>query len=253
VNEKRHPISIKLLADRHLENLHRCPHQFYLRQVKKQQTYTWKQVVQHAVHQVIARYYRLPKAARSTTSILQLLNTHWRKDVRLFDSKGHYYEVLAIVTNHLVQTLLTDREAEAPVILFETMRTYSFELETEIGITFHVVQWTDSSFSIKRYVLEEEMDSFESYKHMAVLFCEQGLGRLPERVEILSLLSGRAKVWHPSYEDIRHALEYMKEAKRILADPENYKRAGVLNECVHCPFKDECGSEVDVRKKEWVM
>ncbi|CEH30181.1 hypothetical protein AM501_11750 [Aneurinibacillus migulanus] len=243
MNGKERLISVKTLTDRHMEEFIRCPYQFYLRQKKKGQleSYTWKQVVQRIVRQIIEHYFQFPAQARSVSGILKLIDMYWIKQPSLFESKGHYYTVLAHVSNYLVQYLLEDCQADPPLMLFEKVKVTSKELALDLSITLQIVQGTGSSFVIKKFTLEEDEESFTSYKHIAVLFSQEAFGILPERIEIISLLSGKRKSWHPVSSDVAPALTYITVIRDLLEQPKNYEKAGQRSACVICPFKEGCG------------
>jgi CRISPR/Cas system-associated exonuclease Cas4 (RecB family) len=245
MNDQASCISVKTLADWHIEEFSRCPHQFYLKQLKKQQQYTWKQMVSYVVHLVIQDYFTLPPQGRTVTNVLRLLDTYWVKKVHLFQSKSHYYTVLASVANHLTSNLLKERESKPPVILFETLRTHSKQLQLDLSMTFHVVQWGAESLIIQKYLVDESLDKFTGYRHMALLFSEEAFERTPEKIELISLLSGKKDVWCPKEEDRIKSAAYMEEIKKRFKERSSYRQAVKSAECVSCSFQRQCEDKAD--------
>lgn len=176
----------------------------------------WIQVVQSSVNQVIFHYYRLPPERRSGLRILELIGQYWTKEVRLFDSKFHYYEVLVKATDHLLQSLPVDRHLDPPVLLFEELSTYIKELDLKLQVKLHVAHWSANSFVIKKYVVHENPYTLDLYQHMLTVFCHQSLHSFPKKVEIINILSGNKAEIEIDEKGLQKSLDYLFLTKETI-------------------------------------
>lgn len=246
------PVLIKTIADYHLEEYMRCPFQFYYRHLlgKGAICLNWRQMAQHAVHQVIHDFYKSPLEARSSVKILELIHKHWMKRVDLFHSRSHYFTVLGEITNNLLFALLEERDIEQPLFLFEKFRIHSEELQIDLAMTLHVAEWSADSFILRKYMVDAKPGYCYSYKHMAVLFSEKAFGLLPEKIEIIQLLNGKKFVYYPERKDLSEAIEYFQLTKDVLKEPHHYKRPVSFAECGKCPFIRKCHRDWVPSEKE---
>lgn len=239
-------ISVKTITDQHLEEYLRCPYQFYQKQFRGKPTTSvqWGEMVQYVVNLVVQDFYKLPSTARSAYKVLELIQQHWVKKVELFDSKIHYYLVLAKITDHLIQHLVESTITDSqPAILFEKLRIPLEELEVELAMTFHVVEWQDDSYVVKKYIVEEDENILASYKHMTTLFCNRAFQSLPERIEVISLLSGKVHCYYPTMDDVQTALDYLQLTRNLLQETKSY------TEC-NCAMHKRCNGKARWKKKE---
>jgi hypothetical protein len=241
-----HLISVKTIADYHLEEFMRCPYQFYQKQIlgKRVTRLHWREMVQYAVNQVVEDYYKLPPQSRSAYKVMELIQRHWIKKVDLFASKIDYYLVLANVTDHLLHCLLEAKDADVPVLLFEKLRVYLEELQVELAMTFQVVEWSAESYIVKKFFVEENENILTSFKHMAVFFCKKAFQSLPERIDAVSLLTGATHRFYPQPDDVPKALEYLQFTKNLLQESKNYPK------CHACSLQDKSNLEQSRKKKE---
>lgn len=240
--DKKPVVSIKTIADYHLEEFMRCSHQFYYRHLLGHAPLyqTWRHTVQQTVGQVIRDYYQSPEHSRSPIRILELLQRYWVKKVDLYHSREHYFHVLGSVTNHLISFLSRERKANPPLFMYEKFKTSVEELEIDLSMTLQVAEWTEESFILKKYVIDVEEDFYETYKHMATLFSYKAFQKLPERIEIMNLLSGQEYVFYPVSDDITEAVGYFHLTKDLLQNTDDYTRPKSFKDCSKCPFKKKC-------------
>lgn len=246
--QKKQP-ALKSLSDQSLEGLLRCPYQYYHQQVLGQfRTFlNWKQLVQRSIHRVVQAYYQLPVTARTPEQVLQLIQAHWSDQMQAFDSKEHFLMVLANVSNHLVQALETARQDAPPLFLYEDQKVWMEELQLELVLSFHVAEWTETSFRIRKYTVEEQGESFEAFRHMAIAFSHRAFGRVPEEIEMVSLLSGRTHRARPTEADVANALQYLQLMPSMFTDDYYQVKTTSTDECRRCPFHSTCraGHEQD--------
>jgi hypothetical protein len=232
---KDHSIHRKTIVDDHLEELIRHSYKFYPKPTsgKEYTHFQWRQLVQNTVNHIINEFYQLPLKTRSSLKVLELIQRYWIKRVDLFDSKAHYYTVLAKITDHLLRNLISNRHGPPPVFLFEKFNTWIEELQIHLSMTFQVAEWTNKSFVIKKYIVDDKEDVLLSFQHLAVVFCQKAFQTLPERIEVISLLSGKTHQYYPKADDVRQALDYLLLVKHLLQGSKTH----LLTECKGCNFK----------------
>ncbi len=102
-----------------------CPNNYFTTK-----NYNWKFVANTFVIKIINNYYHIPFKRRSTYQILFLIHKHLSlMDIKLFESKGHFYSVLAAVSDKLIHLLSNEHPSETPGYLIEKMCTYIEEFE----------------------------------------------------------------------------------------------------------------------------
>lgn len=240
--KKKTVVSIKTIADYHLEDYMRCSYQFYYRHLLGQESSypSWRHMAQYTVNQVIREFYQCPVEGRSSIQILESIHRYWVKRVDLFQSRVHYLTVLGEITSHLLHHLLKDKHIEPPLFLLEKFRTEIKELEIDLSMTFQVAAWSGDGFILKKYVLDANAEFYVSYHYMATLFCKKAFRTLPERVDIVNLMTGEERQYCPTEESVGEALTYFHLAKDILEDTESYMRPKSFSDCSMCPFKKKC-------------
>ncbi|WP_405388165.1 PD-(D/E)XK nuclease family protein [Peribacillus muralis] len=233
---KEYRVSIATLTDYHLQDFIRCPYQFYVYHIEKISTQeNWRKMVQLVVNQVVSRYYKLPPVSQTTKKVMELIDEHWRvMDVRHFESKIHYYTALAKITDHLIQSLTSGKNEYPPLFLYEKFHMNIDELGTDLSLTLDVAEWSTNSFIIKKYLIDINEEMNVLFIHMISVFCQKAFGRLPERIEIISLMDGEMNKYIPTMNDVSDGLEYLNIIKNRIQDPKNYLKTDCLTVCNSC-------------------
>src|SRR4051794_2202884 len=147
-----HPlVFVKTLTDYHLESFLKCPYKFYYQYILMLNSgqVKWRQVVQSIINQVVHNFYQLPPNAQNQLHIMKLIDRHWKHvSPKVFESKIHYYMVLAKTTDHLLQYLSMEKKQKPPLFLYQKLNTYIAELETQLPLTFDLAEWTPDSFTV---------------------------------------------------------------------------------------------------------
>lgn len=236
-------ISVNTITDYHLESFLRCPYHFYYQHILSvnSKKVKWRQAVQSIINQTVKRYYQLAEPDQTTFNILKLLDGYWKNvSVQLFDSKLHYYTVLATTTDHLLQLLSRNKKQEQPLFLFEKHTTYIDELETHLSLTIELAEWSSDSFIIKKYLVESDEELLKLYSYLMIVFSHKAFGKLPEKLEIINLLKGEINKYSPTVNDVSKGLLYLQHMKNLLKDPNDYTKTTTLAECEKCPFSQLC-------------
>jgi CRISPR/Cas system-associated exonuclease Cas4 (RecB family) len=235
-------VSIKTMTDYHLEEYKRCPFRFYYRHLigMKTRHFDWRMMVEHVVHRVIVDFYKCPVEKRSSMKILELIHMHWIKKIDLFESKVHYFYVLAQMTNNLLTYLNEAESTDPPLFLFEKFRTSSEELGIDLAMNIPLAEWTNDSITIRKFTMNARPEDYTWYTYFTVLFFQKAFDLRPEKIQIVHLLTGKKEEYYPQETDVRKAMEYLEEMNAILKDTHSYKRPKSFADCNLCPFKRKC-------------
>jgi CRISPR/Cas system-associated exonuclease Cas4 (RecB family) len=244
--EKGPYVHVKAITDYHLMEFLKCPYKFYNQMINYYNgtTYDWRQIVQYSVNRIIREYYQQPFSSQTPLHILKLVQHHWQRvDVIDFDSKVHYYMVLAKITDHLLRHLPTSEMKKPPLFLYEKFNTYVEEFETNLSLTFEVAEWSSKSFSVKKFLTETNEEIVKLFKYLTVVLSQKAFDQLPEKIEIVSLIEGVSYMLYPNRKDYLEGLSYLEQMKSIIERPEYYSKTEHPGECRYCPYRLKCDGE----------
>ncbi|MCM3439939.1 hypothetical protein ACUIJN_22330 [Metabacillus halosaccharovorans] len=229
MNENKHIVE-KLVMQDHLESFIKCPYQVYYFQLLHEKERMWRQNIQAVINSIVHTYYELRLEDQTKLSALKLINQYWHQ-VRfdIFRSGEEYYMVLAKITDHLLQFLST-KSKQPPLFLYENL--YIKGLESQASITIELAEWSATSFSVKKFLLEADQQLMERYSQLVSVFSYETLGILPEKIEIVSLLDGRITAFYPIEQDIPKGVQYLEFIKQLI----NENNQG----CFECPLTKQC-------------
>ncbi|MBM7704819.1 hypothetical protein [Metabacillus iocasae] len=236
-------VHIKTISSEHLEEFIRCPYKFYQRQLlmNKGKNIDWRKMVQVTTHRIVKSYYETPASQRSAFYILRLIEQYWRFiHVDLFESKVQYYEVLAKVSDHLLQFLSNDSEQEMPLFLFNQYCVHVEELESNISLTIDVAQWTENSYVVKKFVTDDHPQIQQMMKDFIVVFSRHAFQKVPEVIIFHSILTGHTSSFTVQEQDYDEALQRLSLIKSTLKEPKYFQKTALVTECDSCPLKTEC-------------
>lgn len=252
MNRSEPEVTIKTITDYHLESFLRCPYRFYYQHILSLDSsqVRWRQLVQSIINQVVHSFYQLSPNEQNKLHILKLVDRYWENvNPQLFESKVHYYMVLAKTTDQLLQFLMARTHQQPPLFLYEKMNTYVEELELDLALTFELVEWTNNSFMVKKFLVEADEEMVQLYLHMLVVFSDKAFGKLPERIEIITLLEGKKYRFSPTMSNVEQGIVYLNEMKSVLKHPKYYSKTNSLIECSSCPFTNKCNDRHDKEMK----
>ncbi|MFD2804147.1 hypothetical protein ACFSYB_04440 [Litchfieldia salsa] len=203
----------------------------------------WRQVVQQLINKIVLNYYLLPEREQTKLNILKLVDRYWENvNIKIFSSKLHYYNVLATTTDQLLQSLTTRKNNQPPLFLFEKINTYINELETQLSLTFDIVEWSTKTFTVKKYLLDADEEMIRLYNQLLVVFSKKAFGKIPESIEIITLVKGETYRYSPTVNDVEQGIQYLKYMKSLLLEPSEYIKTNSISECSECPFTEKCAN-----------
>lgn len=96
---------------------------------------SWRNGVLCFIKQIVDDYYEIPSKRRSTYQILYLIDKHlFIIDKKLFQSKTHYYTVLAVVSDKLILMLRQETSSMPLYYLMEKINACIEELEMQLSM-----------------------------------------------------------------------------------------------------------------------
>ncbi|MFJ7974360.1 PD-(D/E)XK nuclease family protein [Peribacillus sp. NPDC096379] len=242
---KNHMISIRTITEQNLKDFILCPYKFYYEYIeKKKSPLDWRKVVQQVVHRIVYAYYQLPIEHRHATKVLELIEQHWLKiSPQFFESNIQYYQVVAKVTDYLLQDLTEVSNLDPPLLLFEKYKTHIQELDVDLALTFDVVNFSNSSFVVKKYVVQADQEMLKLYYFLIQVFSEKVFQIRPTRVEVITLIDQKKHIFRPTQETLDEGTSYLLLMKHFLEDSAIYSEIYNENECPTCPFQNVCNRE----------
>ncbi|WP_336776921.1 hypothetical protein [Paenibacillus sp. MMO-58] len=253
----------KVIEDYKLEELLRCPYRYAKRQGAAPSAKTevnWVQLAQVAVSHAVNAFFMTPEGERSHFSIPDTLERWWTNKVEEFESPEHYWLIRQQLIDGL-HSLLSSEKSTTPIILFEQHQVFVPELRVELMQIFQVVLKSDNGnpddYIVRKYIVDEDEEIIALFRHLTAVFCSSAFGRLPLRIEVLSVLSGNQLIVYPDKKSLEQSLDYMKLAASFM--PEASSAAGQLRkskgaaECRRCPFLGECLSPVEETAEAIIM
>lgn len=245
-------VTIKTITDYHLESFIECPYKFYYQHLLllNPSQMKWRQVTQIIINQVVQNFYQLPLGEQTKLNALKLIQRYWENvNSELFESKIQYYTVLAKTTDYLLQFLVKKKKIDPPLFLYQKLNTYIEELETQLSLTFEFAEWTVNSFTIKKFLVEADEEMIQLYNYLMAVFSKEAFGKLPETIEIVTLLDGKKYTFSPKMSDVAEGIMYLNNMKNLLQNPNNYTKTISLTECRGCPYLKKCEGSQNQTKK----
>ncbi|WP_409341820.1 hypothetical protein [Paenibacillus sp. MBLB4367] len=213
------PAGSEKLLDYEMEQYWQCPDCFKRKRSNGHSCGpSWQHLVQYAVNHAINDYYMLPSEQRTAIGILNSLDKRWTNKVKSFRSKEHFERVQKIVKHYLVIHLLRDSGGMEPFSLFEKHSVRLPELDAELSMIVQVAEWGTTSFVLKKFIVHDDPNVVRAFLHTAVAICDRAFGRLPERIEVHTLLQGTTYTAVPVEEDVPASLDYLLLMRGLLQD-----------------------------------
>jgi len=210
-------INVKTISNEHLEEFIHSPDVFLqecLLHKNRGRHITWEKTVKAAVKQILKGYFQLSPQERTALSILKLIEHQWSCiNVRLFQSKMHYYTILAKVTDYLLQELGACSSMMPSLFLYEKYKVAVGELGIDLSVEIDVGEWTANSYKIKKFMLEDSEEVRNAFVHLMVVFSRHAFNQLPDSIEFCCLMTGTKQevcIKEAQYEESLHLLGLIK-------------------------------------------
>ncbi|KRE46774.1 hypothetical protein [Paenibacillus sp. Soil522] len=217
------------IEDYKLEELLRCPERFAKMKSgrKRERGVNWRQMVQFAASHSVNDYYRLPEEARTQEAIEASVEHWWTNRNYKFHSDEHYLQMKQLVKAHLTAFLLDGSCPGMPIVFYEQMTTYVDELDLEISQIFHLIsadnEGAADDYIVQKLAVDTDQDALDLLFHMTSVFCMNAFEKLPARIEVLSLQSGRRTVFVPDEASLERSYDYMYLIKSLLPEADVFK------------------------------
>ncbi len=201
----------------------RCPC-CYERKLKEQPKphLRWEEHVEKSIQDVLLDFYALLPEQRTEKMIAQIIERRWTRKILAFESEDQHHYVKSYITMHL-KMLLTDlRLCENPMYLLTEMTTMIEELGAHLTMMFQVIEWrgtaNESSYIVRKLFIHDEPQLIKSYLHICLLFTTRMFGIMPERMEVITLLTGKSYIITPEPLDIERSLDYVRVVSRLMQE-----------------------------------
>lgn len=175
----------------------------------------WKQLTQYAAYHAINDWYSLPVQSRTFERLTKQFERRWTNKFRKFQSKAFYMDVKAMVLAHLHEALTSENAVEWPIMLFESSDVWVEELDLGLSMIFQVMENTQDSFVIHKYMMEDNEAAAQLFGHMTVVFCHKAFGRLPERLQLFNMLNGKSYRIELEEMDVTKSMDYLRLVKEV--------------------------------------
>jgi len=233
---------MKYLTVENLREYVTCPYKFYYEYIeKKNRPMDWRHMVQQVINQVVYSYFQISIGQRSATKILGLVERYWSNiSPQIFDSRIQYYTVTAQITDYLMQNLTAEQDSAPPLFLFEKFTSTIQEIDMDLSLTIDVAEWSDSSFVVKKYLVDAETDMLMLYNYLIAVFSKKVFNKIPTRIEVTTLLDGKKHTYFPTSEKIDEGIRYLELMNQMLGDFSRLNEVYNEDDCITCPFEQVC-------------
>lgn len=235
----------RVIEDYKLEELLRCPFRLEPKNERDESRPTdvsWRQVVQYSVSHIVNDYFgRLPEY-RSEQAIRRFADRRWSNKAYKFESAEHYWHIRDQAVGHLIRFLEEGRDIR-PLVLFESFRCPIPAVESDISFIVQMLHRRGDAasgpYEIQKYVVDDDPGVIAGFRHLAVLFCREAFGALPDRMDVFGVLSGKRYVMRPKEDDVARAADYvrlLRDYAPAAAEPGASREAI----CGKCALRAEC-------------
>ena len=97
----------------------------------------------------------------------------------------------------------------------------------ELSQIFHLVsadaEGAADDYFVQKFVVDADVDSLDLLFHMTSVFCVSAFEKLPTRIEVLSLLSGKRCLFKPDEASLKQSYDFMYLVKSLLPEANVFK------------------------------
>lgn len=205
--------NLQVIADFQLERwLHTLTHED--RETDSQEL-NWQQLTQFAAYHAINAWYSLPPAARTQHMLKNEFEKKWTNKTQKFGTDTFYSEVKHRVMDQLYHILTNKNRIEWPLLLFESMDVWIDELDLGLSMIVQVMESTEESIVIHKFVMEDSAASLALFTHMSVVFCNKAFGEKPVQLQVVNLMSGKQHRIEMNHFTMDQSLDYLRLVKDV--------------------------------------
>lgn len=196
--------------------------------------YHWKQLVQLSACRCIYEVLKQSSGVDLDVRIERAVGRYWTNRHKSFHSGEHFLQIRHIVARH-IHHFLSRQNAGQPMVLFEKYTVYIDQLDMELEQTLHIVASVGlddrASYIVQKFVVDDDPQTLELFARMTTVFGTAAFRRMPERIEALSLLSGKRYILKPDRRFFQQSMSYMHLVKSLL--PNSSEACATYNGTVH--------------------
>lgn len=185
----------------------------------------WRHEVQLMINQVVQHYFQLPRHIQNSISIMKLIDTY-RKNLNIagFESVTHYCVVMAKITDHLLTFLSREAKQVPQLYFYQRQEELIEEREPSFSLNIELTEYSSKLYSMKKYLLMADDHLITLFQLMMTVYSVKVYGKLPDKVQIVTLLEGKAYEYSPTMEDVMLGQQYVKDMKKTKMKQESWGR-----------------------------
>ncbi|WP_019424418.1 hypothetical protein [Paenibacillus sp. OSY-SE] len=213
----RKPVCKERLSDDELERFVRC-RRCYFRKCRNSHESSWINAAQASVNKIVHAYYARAPETRTPASVIHDIERYWTQERERFQSEQHYVLIKRSVSYNLSEYLTSESSGQSLLLLGETLTVQAAELGATLSMTLQMAECSDASFVVRKYVIADEPQVFKAFIHLAIVFAHEAFHRLPEKIEVCSLLNGTAYTVHPKAEHYRSSVDFLRLMLGVMSE-----------------------------------
>lgn len=187
----------------------------------------WQQMVQFAAMHSVNDFYKLPAEARTRAAVEAAVERWWTNRNYKFHSNEHFLQIKQAVISNLGKFLVDESCCSTPIILFEQVTAYVDKLDMELSQIFHLVsadaEGAAGDYIVQKFAVDVDTDSLDLLFHTTSVFCVNAFEKLPARIEVLSLLSGKRILFKPDEASLKRSYDFMYLVKSLLPEADVFQ------------------------------
>ncbi|MCM3601264.1 hypothetical protein M3175_11025 [Robertmurraya korlensis] len=185
----------------------------------------WRHEVQLMINQVVQHYFQLPRNIQNSISFMKLFDTY-RKNLNIagFESVTHYCMVMAKITDHLLTFLSSEAKQVPQLYYYQRQEELLEEREPSISLNVELTEYSSKLYTMKKYLLLADEKLIKLFQLVMSVYSVHVYGNLPDKVQIVTLLDGKAYEYSPTMEDVMLGQQYVKDLKETKKRQESWGR-----------------------------
>ncbi|WP_236291155.1 hypothetical protein [Paenibacillus allorhizoplanae] len=208
--------NLQVIADFQLERwLHTLTHED---RGTDSQELNWQQLAQFAAYHAINAWYSLPPAARTQQMLKNEFEKKWTNKTQKFGTDAFYSEVKHRIMDQLYHSLTNKSRIEWPLLLFESIDVWIDELDLGLSMIVQVMESSEQSVVIYKFVMEDSAASLALFTHMSVVFCKKAFGEKPVQLQVVNLMSGKQHHIATNHVTMEQSLDYLRLVKDVFLE-----------------------------------
>jgi hypothetical protein len=166
----------------------------------------WRKEIHRVITEIFHEFVMRSSSEKNCFTLIKILEKHWKKvDINWFASTIDYCITTAKVTDYLLKYLMKYEKIKTQRLLVDKYIVGIRELEINFELIIDEIEGNRDSIIIRKFIIGGNA-AFEPIKNMIILFCHEVFQKLPQKIELYSLLTGKCMKYYPTYEDYQTSI-----------------------------------------------